>query len=75
MAIPASCQTYGCDQTKVIYDYTVLRVTEHNTRRQLHQNTPDVTYDLDIACQAYAWAKNMADNDDFSHAPSDQRPG
>jgi len=75
MAIPASCQAYGCDQTKVIYDYTVLRVDEHNTRRRYHQNTPDVTYDLDIACQAYTWAKHMADNDDFSHAPSDQRTG
>ena len=52
-----------------------MRVTQHNLKRQLHENTNDVAYDLDIACQAKTWADHMANNDSFAHAPADQRPG
>ena len=75
--VPAACGTgtYTCAEIKEIFDYTEVRVAEHNTRRALHQNTNAVAYDLDIACQAKDWATHLAVNDAWEHAPADQRPG
>ena len=50
VAIPTSCSTYTCDAILEIFEYTEVRVTEHNNRRRRHENTPDVTSNLDIAC-------------------------
>ena len=50
--IPDSCMAFTCDEILSIHEYTELRVTEHNIRRRLHENTPDVSNNLDIACQA-----------------------
>jgi len=51
VAIPDSCRTaYTCAEIKEIFDYTQIRVQEHNERRRRHRDTPDVTSNLDIAC-------------------------
>ena len=51
VAIPTSCSSaYTCDAILEIFEYTEVRVHEHNERRRLHRDTPDVTSNLDIAC-------------------------
>ena len=69
--IPDSCMAFTCDEILSIHEYTELRVTEHNIRRRLHENTPDVSNNLDIACQAKVWANHMAVNNAWGHAPRD----
>ena len=50
VAIPTSCSAYTCDAILEIFEYTEVRVHEHNERRRKHRDTPDVTSNLDIAC-------------------------
>lgn len=51
----------------------MTRVEEHNARRRRHLNTPDVSANLDIACQAKQWADYLAINDRWEHAPRQDR--
>ena len=49
--------------TKLLINF--IRVIEqsvesHNSRRMLHQDTPDVTYDKELEQLAQAWADNIA---------------
>jgi hypothetical protein len=70
VAIPTSCSAnFDCATIRDIFDYTGVRVLEHNQRRRLHRNTPDVSLNLDIACQAKTWANHLAENFIFQHAP------
>ena len=63
VAIPAYCSAnFDCATIREIFDYTGVRVQEHNQRRRRHRNTPDVSLNLDIACQAKTWANHLAEN-------------
>jgi len=63
--IPESCRAIGItDESDRAYidlvAYNQLRLRIHNEKRRLHQNTPDLEFDLDIACQAQYWALEHA---------------
>jgi len=49
-------------------DLRQLSVVSVNTKRQLHQNTPDVTYDMKLEAQAIKWAKHLAETQKFYHS-------
>ena len=42
----------------------------HNTRRRLHRNTPDLTWDADLAQASQAWAERLAQEDRLFHGSS-----
>jgi len=67
--IPDSCRRVGIssesDQAyKDLVKYNEQRLSTHNEKRRLHQNTPDLTFDLDIACQAQYWATEHAQREE-----------
>jgi len=47
----------------------------HNKVRALHQNTPDMEYDDDLAAGAQAWAEHIAGLGYLDHSTDSQRPG
>jgi len=48
-------------------------INQHNQRRALHENTPDVALDMQMACEAQAWADELADQNKFEHASASAR--
>lgn len=47
--------------------YNQLRLNAHNADRALHIDTPPLTLNLDLACQAKLWAEQMRDTYGFHH--------
>jgi len=42
-------------------------LAEHNAKRNLHRNTPSMTYDMDLAKRAQTYAEYLRDNNQWKH--------
>ena len=52
MPMPASCGSLSGREISALRAYNDKRLHQHNLRRELHLNTADLSFDLDLACQA-----------------------
>ena len=54
--LPTSCDGFTELEIENLKHYNEKRLLQHNNRRALHYDTPDLEFSLDLACQALTHA-------------------
>lgn len=71
--VPAECVDFHVDDG--LDRFNEIQLRSHNAFRSGHQDTPDMTYNVDLAFQAYEYACHLATVEKrLVHSANDDRP-